>query len=396
MGKQTILYKRKIQTAQLGFGISDINKAVKKNTSVDFKAMSNGTHGVNMNSGTTEGQNTKSLATADLALAKTEHEQGMTDGGSVNVLSPSNVAKPVDALKEAQAELPGLVKTSQASLDGATSPGDAVSAGGIKPMSAVGQAGVGAAAGVAEMGASMLTEGAGIDYDDLDKGVNQGKIAMGGAVSGAAKGAQMGMAFGPWGAAIGGVVGGAAGYFGGKKKAKEEEEKRNELVVKRDLGIMDKHQAENADESNRLAAEVSGKYSKTGRAIVARQGTKFAVHIDKYILPLETGPIKKLDRKEIVVFKSGGRMTELKNIIPNGVSHEEKNKMGTKGMPVVKCTTNYCSKVYEIESDELIITKKVTKEIEKLSKENKLEELGNFFAGQIVNNTHSFTDKYAL
>jgi hypothetical protein len=42
----------------------------------------------------------------------------------------------------------------------------------------------------------------------------------GAAASGAMKGAQAGMAFGPWGAAIGGVLGGAAGLIGGGKAQK--------------------------------------------------------------------------------------------------------------------------------------------------------------------------------
>jgi hypothetical protein len=41
------------------------------------------------------------------------------------------------------------------------------------------------------------------------------------AAMGAMKGAQAGMAFGPWGAAVGGVIGGAAGFVGGTKAKKE-------------------------------------------------------------------------------------------------------------------------------------------------------------------------------
>jgi hypothetical protein len=33
----------------------------------------------------------------------------------------------------------------------------------------------------------------------------------------------------------------------------------------------------------------------------------------------------------------GGSITATENIIPNGVLHEEFNKLGDKGMPVVKC-----------------------------------------------------------
>lgn len=52
--------------------------------------------------------------------------------------------------------------------------------------------------------------------------VDSSNVKVGGmAASGALKGAQAGMAFGPWGAAIGGVLGSAAGLVGGNKAKKE-------------------------------------------------------------------------------------------------------------------------------------------------------------------------------
>jgi hypothetical protein len=404
-----LLYKKRIPKAQIGFTFGNVFDAIPKNkTQSDFKALATGQGNINLNTGTTGGQNQKALDTQELATAKAETKQGIANnGGSVSTLGGGKTMQ--DVLKTADLNMTADLKTqtdkavaaSAASLNGAKATAklsenaNSFGKGGVKPMSGIGGSAVSMGAGLAEVGAGLLTKDAGIDYEDLDKEVNQGKIAAGGAVSGAAKGAQMGMAFGPWGAAIGGVLGGVAGFFGGKKKAKEEEEQRHKLVVNRDIGIMDKHQSENAEESNRLAAEVSGKYSKTGRSIVAKNGTKFMIYYGNYTLPNTKGPVTKISRT-LPVFKKGGKITNENNIIPNGVSHEEKNSMGTKGMPVVKCTTNSCSKIYEIESDELILTKKVTKQIENLAKANKLNELGEFFSSQILDNTHSYTEKFVL
>ena len=54
------------------------------------------------------------------------------------------------------------------------------------------------------------------------------------------------------------------------------------------------------------------------------------------------------------MLKKGGPIKEYENIIPNGVLHEEENSLGDKGMPVVKCVSNVCTKKYEIEKEELI------------------------------------------
>jgi len=83
--------------------------------------------------------------------------------------------------------------------------------------------------------------------------------------------------------------------------------------------------------------------------------------------------------------------------VPNGVLHEEFNELGDKGMPVVTCDMDkqVCEKKYEIEKDELILTKSTTKTAEELSKGGKLKELGEFMTLQLLANTHSFTDKFS-
>jgi len=98
----------------------------------------------------------------------------------------------------------------------------------------------------------------------------------------------------------------------------------------------------------------------------------------------------------IKMLKKGGNIKPSENIIPNGVLHEEFNKLGDKGMPVVKCNLkdNSCNKEYEIEKDEMILTLKTTKAIEKLAKKEMHKELGIFVKNQILNNTHSYTEKF--
>ena len=61
---------------------------------------------------------------------------------------------------------------------------------------------------------------------------------------------------------------------------------------------------------------------------------------------------------------------------------------------MVHCKNNTCSKKYEIERDELIFTLAATKKTEELAKSGNLKELGRFVKAQLLDNTHSFTDKY--
>lgn len=405
MNKKGLIYKKDYKKYYGGGGFA-LNTAIGKGNAtiaggID-KPKNKPIGGIGIQAPSQESSVSTNPAGAGLSFDNTQASKISYGVSQQGQSSASNLLAPTVKSPE-MPKLGGIVDTgaavasSQKSLDAATKVSAPKGAsGGIKPMSATGQAGVAAGGAVAEMGAGLLTKDAGINYDNLDQEVSQGKIAAGGAISGAAKGAQMGMAFGPWGAAVGGVVGGVAGYFGGKKKAKEEEGKRKKLVIKRDINQMDTDQADLATESNRIAADVSSKYGKNGRALVAAKGTKFAVYYKPYESMLSSGKVRIPKRGGIKIFKIGGKMTSTNNIIPNGVSHDENNSMGTKGMPVVKCSKNYCSKMYEIESDELIFTKKSTNKIEVLSKGKKLKELGNFVKDQLLNNTHSYTSTFTL
>jgi len=65
-------------------------------------------------------------------------------------------------------------------------------------------------------------------------------------------------------------------------------------------------------------------------------------------------------------------------------------------MPIVKCDKDLkvCEKKYEIEKEELIFTKKTTDKTNKLVKAKKYQELGEYLQKEILDNTHSFTEKY--
>jgi hypothetical protein len=76
------------------------------------------------------------------------------------------------------------------------------------------------------------------------------------------------------------------------------------------------------------------------------------------------------------------------------VLHEEDNKLGDKGMPVVKCKSGTCTKKYEIEKDEMIFTLDTTKKVEELVDKKDYTTLGKFVKDQVLSNTHSFTDKF--
>lgn len=79
---------------------------------------------------------------------------------------------------------------------------------------------IGAASTAMDLG-TMAFGDTGIDTSGRED-VKASDVKVGGKVaSGALKGAQAGMAFGPWGAAIGGVVGAGAGLIGGTKAKKD-------------------------------------------------------------------------------------------------------------------------------------------------------------------------------
>jgi hypothetical protein len=106
----------------------------------------------------------------------------------------------------------GAIDTGAGPNSSADATGGGVSAGSV----------VGAAGTVLELGKTAFGP-SGIDTSGRTAAPDVQGRGMS-AASGALKGAQAGMAFGPWGAAIGGVVGGAAGLIGGGKAKRDAQE----------------------------------------------------------------------------------------------------------------------------------------------------------------------------
>ena len=100
-------------------------------------------------------------------------------------------------------------------------------------------------------------------------------------------------------------------------------------------------------------------------------------------------------------FQEGGKLNSFdtnSNIILKGVLHKEKNEIGDKGIPVIDCNTGTCEKVAEIEKEELVFTKDVTKQLDSYvmkynrskDKETKKQialQLGTFVKQQLDKNT---------
>ena len=219
------------------------------------------------------------------------------------------------------------------------------------------------------------------------------------------KGASTGAAFGSFipipiigtiaGAAAGAIIGGLFGRGKAKKmkgqavEAKSTEDKafaaaaagqRRREVIERDAMFAASTPSTGAQQQATLSGYLSRK-----------NGGSFHYTVKESISPNRLKVITPLPPKK---FKRGGSITATENIIPNGVLHEEFNKLGDKGMPVVKCKNNSCEKKYEIERDEMIFTLATTKNVEKLVKSGDLKKLGEYVRAQVLGNTHSFTEKF--
>jgi hypothetical protein len=265
---------------------------------------------------------------------------------------------------------------------------------GMQTANSVVGATAGIASGIGTVAAEKMKSDAGVDYEDIDKEIDEGKMKGAGALSGASKGLAMGASIGSAipgvgtaiGAAAGFVIGGITGLVKGGNEAYEAQKKRKKLIKKRSIATMAENQSMLADKSTKLIDAAATRY---GGSKVLRNGGKVIIASYTYI-PSGNTTINKKSR----IFKRGGIVDGSTNIIPNGVSHEEKNKLGTKGMPIIKCKKKSCEKIYEIESDELILTKEVTNKVEELSKNKNFDALGKFLEKQLLDNTHSYTDKY--
>jgi hypothetical protein len=116
-----------------------------------------------------------------------------------------------------------------------------------------------------------------------------------------------------------------------------------------------------------------------------RQGGKLEV------LPEVSRTMAHIQRekdKKKNIYRSGGSL----NIIPKGVTHEEDNNIGDKGIPIVSGDVK--KKVAEIEVNELTLNKKTAEKVEALIEEFKktedpmvLKELGKYVQLELRENT---------
>lgn len=113
---------------------------------------------------------------------------------------------------------------------------------------------------------------------------------------------------------------------------------------------------------------------------------------------------KQNEQNKKLSFQNGGSLSL--NIIPKGVLHKNKNNIpkelgfGGKGIPVVYCNTDgNCEKTAEIESNELILTKDNSTQLDRLIAKHKngvatLQDIGQFFKQQLMSNTHNNTKEF--
>ena len=267
----------------------------------------------------------------------------------------------------------------------------------------------GAASAISEVGnmAGSFVSTLGDDNNASTNTKKEKAATIGGA---ALKGASTGLSLGAAipvpgaavvGAAVGAVIGTVTGLFKNKKnsKAAKKNARAEYISLTSAAAAKGRAEVENKDTAlatgvpSTLSARSDGETPASGYQSMAlrRGGGTFHYTLKKnFEREIDASPVAG----SIPVFKKGGRIQPTENIIPNGVLHEEENSLGDKGMPVVHCKNNTCSKRYEIERDELIFTLAATRKTEELAKSGNLKELGRFVKAQLLDNTHSFTDKY--
>lgn len=380
-----LIYKKayKVQKAQLGISQMMLQAGGLNIPGFDMNLQ-------NFNTGTTGGQqNIAALNAEEVGRAKAD----MSGIGTTRSVSELQPVRPTST-KGPSADQ--LVKSSQAKLDGSKLVKQAADKGG-------GLSGAMPGIGMAASAASGIVAGFGDDGDDNYTGGEQAADIGASALKYGAMGAQ----FGPWGAAAGAVVGTVMGVVGVNKRNKGIHQNAWKKAEKEEKDAAESRKTSIANRTANVSAAADAMYgSRIGGNNTGGYGTAVVRKGGKFIFKETSNFAEKLDKnKRIgeVIFKRGGKLSKLKkggkvkpteNIIPNGVLHEEKNSLGDNGMPVVKCTKESCTKHYEIEKDEMILTLSTTKKVEELAYGGRLDELGEFVKKQILDNTHSYTKKF--
>lgn len=149
--------------------------------------------------------------------------------------------------------------------------------------------------------------------------------------------------------------------------------------------------------NNRNLLEMTGGYQQKG-SYIGRNGLKLPSVEDMEKARATVARIrqKKLsESKPVEEFKDGGKM----NVIPEGALHAHKHHMDVegitpKGIAVVTQEEGGVVQHAEIERNEIIFTKEVTEELERLYKDGSDEaaiQAGKLIAKQIIENTQDNT-----
>ena len=257
----------------------------------------------------------------------------------------------------------------------------------------------------AKVGGMLLDEvdNGDLEYSDGEMAADIGKATLAGAAAGSVV------------PGIGTAIGAAAGLIMGTVTSVMKKKKMGKALaaanVEKEARRVEHKKGQNALKQQNKAATAKVRYSDSLGSNTAGYGNYYAYRTggkltsdfhfkipsseEELSLRLLDVSIPKKSIK-IPIFKKGGPVKKVENVIPNGVLHAEKNDIGDRGMPVVKCAEDKssCTKEYEIEKDELIFTLEATKNIEGHVAEDDMESLGKYVKDQLLGNTHSFTEKF--
>jgi len=213
------------------------------------------------------------------------------------------------------------------------------------------------------------------------------KTGLSSALSLSSEGFQLG---GPVGAIAGAGLGGIMGLIkmlSAVKKKNEEDTKyakdfNNAITGYREGNnqkILRQTAADNPEYFHNFYAKKGGKFPENNQLFI----DVFMEHLKEE---------KERKNEDVKKFRDGGAL----NVIPKGVKHEEYNKLGDKGIPVIlKDKNGKLKKVAEIEVNEIIFNKDISKELERRTKiyqenpkdKKNLCELGKLIQSEILNNT---------
>lgn len=223
--------------------------------------------------------------------------------------------------------------------------------------------------------------------------INPGKNGLKTAISNGSSWAATGSQAGPWGTAIGAAAGigsGIVDMFGSAKRR----DKENELLADKQTSEEAAYNEEVEGQLARRSASQNGEYfqnyfAKKGGTIPKKDTLSVDIFMRKLSKRKED---HSPDDSMEIIYRHGGAMS----VIPKGVTHEQHNQMGDKGIPVVvKSEDGTYKKVAEIELNEIIFEKEVSEAIEKRTKHYKkfpkdmenLYELGKLIKSEVKHNT---------